>query len=247
MRRAPRGAPGRPFERRSGAYGGRAGARRGDRAAARGARRQPHRGRRLPLPAGAGAPRAVPSRPRRRRPRAIATRPSPAPVAASGPRREPVVAAAAGPSRQRPIPPRLVVKAAPPPPPKAAAGRRASPRRTRAPAVAVAPRRRPRRPPPTAPAPTRRRRWSDCARRWPEIVERVSANPLLKPLVAACRPVEVAGRGRRPGLPRGDAVLREKAEQRRAALEDGVEAVLGRPVGGAVRDDQPGAAAAIAR
>ena len=66
---------------------------------------------------------------------------------------------------------------------------------------------------------------------WPEFVERVSANPMLKPVVAACRPVEVRDGVVVLGFPEETPFYREKAEQRRAALEAGVEAVLGRPYG----------------
>ena len=67
--------------------------------------------------------------------------------------------------------------------------------------------------------------------RWPEFVERVSANPMLKPVVAACRPVEVRDGVVVLGFPEETPFYREKAEQRRAALEAGVEAILGRPYG----------------
>ena len=66
---------------------------------------------------------------------------------------------------------------------------------------------------------------------WPEFVERVSANPMLKPVVAACRPVEVRDGIVVLGFPEETPFYREKAEQRRAALEAGVEAVLGRTYG----------------
>ncbi|HXX61699.1 MAG TPA: DNA polymerase III subunit gamma/tau [Candidatus Sulfotelmatobacter sp.] len=66
---------------------------------------------------------------------------------------------------------------------------------------------------------------------WPEFVERVSANPMLKPVVAACRPVEVRDGIVVLGFPEETPFYREKAEQRRAALEAGVEAVLGRAYG----------------
>ncbi|MGZ6339486.1 MAG: hypothetical protein ACXWNG_03885, partial [Candidatus Limnocylindrales bacterium] len=62
-------------------------------------------------------------------------------------------------------------------------------------------------------------------RGWPEFVERVSANPMLKPVVAACRPVEVRDGVVVLGFPEETPFYREKAEQRRAALEAGVEAV----------------------
>jgi len=66
---------------------------------------------------------------------------------------------------------------------------------------------------------------------WDEFVDRVSANPMLKPVVAACRPVEVRDGVVVLGFPEETPFYREKAEQRRAALEAGVEAVLGRPYG----------------
>ena len=87
----------------------------------------------------------------------------------------------------------------------------------------------------TAPAPKASAPGEEALERlrqgWPEFVERVSANPMLKPVVAACRPVEVRDGVVVLGFPEETPFYREKAEQRRAALEAGVEAVLGRPYG----------------
>jgi len=66
---------------------------------------------------------------------------------------------------------------------------------------------------------------------WPDVVAFVARNPANKPLITACRPVEVRDGIVVLGFPEGQPFLREKAEQRRAALEEGLEHVLGRPVG----------------
>ncbi len=59
----------------------------------------------------------------------------------------------------------------------------------------------------------------------------IGRNPLNKPLVANCRPVEVRDGIVILGFPENQPFLREKAESRRSALEDGLAHVLGRPVG----------------
>ena len=71
----------------------------------------------------------------------------------------------------------------------------------------------------------------DVQDRWPEIVAWIGRNPLNKPLVANCRPVEVRDGIVILGFPENQPFLREKAEHRRSALEDGLAHVLGRPVG----------------
>jgi len=68
-------------------------------------------------------------------------------------------------------------------------------------------------------------------RGWPDFVDRASSNPLLKPVVAACRPVEVRDGIVVLGFPEDAPFYRDKAEQRRAVLERAIEAVLGRPYG----------------
>jgi DNA polymerase-3 subunit gamma/tau len=67
--------------------------------------------------------------------------------------------------------------------------------------------------------------------RWPEVVAYVSRNPANKPIIAACRPVEIRDGIVILGFPEDQPFLREKAESRRTALEDGLAAVLGRSVG----------------
>jgi DNA polymerase-3 subunit gamma/tau len=64
-------------------------------------------------------------------------------------------------------------------------------------------------------------------RGWPEVVAHVSRNPAVRPLVAACRPVRVDGDVVVLGFPEDKQFLREKAEQRLPALEEGIAAVLG--------------------
>jgi DNA polymerase-3 subunit gamma/tau len=71
----------------------------------------------------------------------------------------------------------------------------------------------------------------DLRRRWPEIVAWIGRNPANKPLVENCRPVEVRDGYVILGFPEDQPFLREKAEQRRTHLEDGLAHVLGRPVG----------------
>ncbi len=65
---------------------------------------------------------------------------------------------------------------------------------------------------------------------WPAVVGRIAANPANKPLIAACRPVEVNGATIVLGFPESQAFLRDIAERKRAALEADIGHVLGRPV-----------------
>ena len=65
---------------------------------------------------------------------------------------------------------------------------------------------------------------------WPAIVAQLSAHPPTKPLVIACRPVAVDGAIVTLGFPEEQAFLKDAAERRRAAIEAGITAVLGRPV-----------------
>ena len=58
----------------------------------------------------------------------------------------------------------------------------------------------------------------------------IGRNPANKPLVENCRPVEVRDGFVILGFPEDQPFLREKAEQRRTHLEDGLAHVLGRPI-----------------
>ncbi len=52
----------------------------------------------------------------------------------------------------------------------------------------------------------------------------------MKPLVEACRPIEMSGNQVVLGFPEGKAFLRDVAERRRTQLEDGIGRILGRAV-----------------
>ena len=65
---------------------------------------------------------------------------------------------------------------------------------------------------------------------WSEIVARIGQNPANKPLIEACRPVEVHGATIVLGFPENKGFLRENAERKRAAFEAGIGEVLGRAV-----------------
>jgi DNA polymerase-3 subunit gamma/tau len=66
--------------------------------------------------------------------------------------------------------------------------------------------------------------------RWPEIVTRISAHPPTRPLIVACRPVSIESGVVTLGFPEDKAFLQAVAERRRGVLEEGIGAVLGRPV-----------------
>ena len=105
------------------------------------------------------------------------------------------------------------------------AGRRAVAARARPPSVGRRDRRR---------SSDRRRpirRSSELLAAWPRIVERDRRNPANRPLIAACRPVEVRDATVVLGFPESQAFLRDIAERKRSMLEEGIGQVLGRAVG----------------
>jgi hypothetical protein len=65
---------------------------------------------------------------------------------------------------------------------------------------------------------------------WPSIVERIGRNPANKPIIDACRPVEVSGATIVLGFPETKAFLRDVAERKRTVLETEIGQVLGRAV-----------------
>ena len=65
---------------------------------------------------------------------------------------------------------------------------------------------------------------------WPTVVERVARNPANRPLIAACRPVEIHGATIVLGFPESQAFLRDIAERKRSSLEADIGHVLGRAV-----------------
>ena len=65
---------------------------------------------------------------------------------------------------------------------------------------------------------------------WPSIVEVISRNPANRPLIGACRPVEVRDATIVLGFPESQAFLRDIAERKRSILEEGIGQVLGRAV-----------------
>ncbi|HEY7024445.1 MAG TPA: DNA polymerase III subunit gamma/tau [Candidatus Limnocylindrales bacterium] len=65
---------------------------------------------------------------------------------------------------------------------------------------------------------------------WPSIVDRIGKNPANKPIIDACRPVEVSGATIVLGFPETKAFLRDVAERKRTVLETEIGQVLGRAV-----------------
>ena len=62
------------------------------------------------------------------------------------------------------------------------------------------------------------------------VVSEISSNPANRPLINACRPVEVRGATIILGFPESQAFLRDIAERKRSMLEEGIGRVLGRAV-----------------
>jgi DNA polymerase III gamma/tau subunit len=65
---------------------------------------------------------------------------------------------------------------------------------------------------------------------WPAIVARVSQHPPTKPLIVACRPVAVEGNVVTLGFPEEQAFLKDVAERKKTAIEEGIGESLGRAV-----------------
>jgi len=89
--------------------------------------------------------------------------------------------------------------------------------------------------PPAAPAPAPEASPTDghlatVLKAWPDIVARISRNPANKPLIEACRPVEVHGATIVLGFPEDKRFLRENAERKKSAFESEIGQVLGRAV-----------------
>jgi hypothetical protein len=66
--------------------------------------------------------------------------------------------------------------------------------------------------------------------RWVEVVTRISAYPLVKPLIAECRPVSADEGVVTLGFPESKAFMKDLLEKRRPILEEHIGAVLGRAV-----------------
>ena len=65
---------------------------------------------------------------------------------------------------------------------------------------------------------------------WPRIVAAIASNPANRPIVTMCRPVEFRDGFLMLGFPEDQAFMRDIAERKRKVLEDGIAAVVGRPV-----------------
>ena len=159
------------------------------------------------------------------------------PPAAAGPSPDAPAAGASSPGRSSaPAPPRTPPAAAPASPPRPP-GRSASatPSRTlpetsvaaAAPRSATPARARPVERPA---APSDPEDILSIRAAWPGIVAAIGANPANRPLVSSCRPVEFRDGFLVLGFPEGQAFMRDIAERKRLVLEDGIAAVVGRPV-----------------
>ncbi len=65
---------------------------------------------------------------------------------------------------------------------------------------------------------------------WPEIVAAIGGNPANRPLVTACRPVELRDGALVLGFPEDQAFMRDIAERKRRVLEEGIASVIGHHV-----------------
>ncbi len=66
---------------------------------------------------------------------------------------------------------------------------------------------------------------------WGEVVAIIGANPAIRALIVACRPVSVEGNVVTLGFPEEQGFLKDVAERRKPNLEEGIGEFLGRSVG----------------
>ena len=85
-------------------------------------------------------------------------------------------------------------------------------------------------PPPAGPAAETFSALDSLQAAWPRVVETVGRNPANRPLIMACRPLEVRDSTVVLGFPESQAFLRDIAERKRAVLEEVLSSVIGRPV-----------------
>lgn len=83
---------------------------------------------------------------------------------------------------------------------------------------------------PSAPSDADRPSLELVIERWPQIVDLLSRNPAVKPLIVACRPIALEASTLTLGFPESQSFYKDVAERRRAALEEGVSRVLGVPL-----------------
>ncbi|KRT62881.1 MAG: polymerase III subunit gamma and tau, DNA polymerase III subunit gamma/tau protein [Chloroflexi bacterium CSP1-4] len=115
------------------------------------------------------------------------------------------------------------LRPAPPPPSDVPAPARAPARRRPAPEPAASPE--------AVPVPMSGDALERLRRGWRELVGHVSANPANRPLIEACRPVEVRDGIVILGFPEDQSFLRDIAERKKRVLEDAVRHVLGADYG----------------
>lgn len=65
---------------------------------------------------------------------------------------------------------------------------------------------------------------------WPAVVQEMSRQPALKPIIVESRPMSVDGAVVTLGFPESKAFLRDIADRKRSVIEEGVARVIGRPV-----------------
>lgn len=65
---------------------------------------------------------------------------------------------------------------------------------------------------------------------WSDIVAAIGGNPANRPLVTACRPVELRDGALVLGFPEDQAFMRDIADRKRRVLEEGIASVIGHHV-----------------
>jgi DNA polymerase III subunit gamma/tau len=86
-------------------------------------------------------------------------------------------------------------------------------------------------PPPAVHAPQPDGELERLLAAWSQVVEQIGSNPANRPLIMACRPIEVRDGSVVLGFPEDQLFLRDIAERKRSVLEEGLSNVLGTRVG----------------
>jgi hypothetical protein len=66
--------------------------------------------------------------------------------------------------------------------------------------------------------------------RWLDVIREVSRNPAIRPIIIEARPISFEGSTVTLGFPESKPFMRDHAERKRSAIEEGISQVVGRPV-----------------
>jgi hypothetical protein len=66
--------------------------------------------------------------------------------------------------------------------------------------------------------------------RWLDVIREISRNPAIRPIIIEARPISFEGSTVTLGFPESKPFMRDHAERKRSAIEEGIAQVVGRSV-----------------